>query len=262
MVGELSIIIPTLNEEKYLPKLLDSIAMQNFRGKLQIIVVDGSSTDQTIQIAQDYKDKLDLLILRTPADIGLQKNKGVEKAKYESLLFIDADMILPKNVLNKFTKNIDPKEKSIQNIFFLPTREGPIHHYMWFFTVHLLLAISLLIKPVIFSGGFMFTTKTNHKEIDGFKEGAIAAEDIDYGERSIKNGAKFRFHFDCFVYNSTRRAQLMGLLPMNWFYLRGLLYYGMHGVLCDKKKFNYPYGQYDIIEESIKPSPAPVPATL
>lgn len=259
MVDGLSIIIPTLNEENYLPKLLDSIATQNFKGKLQVIVVDGNSIDRTIQIAQNYKDKFELLILKTSADIGLQKNKGVKKAKYENLLFIDADMVLTKNVLNKFVKVINPQEKTIQSLFFMPTK-GPILHYIWFFAAHLLLAILSFIKPVT-SGGFMFTTKINHREIGGFKEGAIAAEDVDYGERSIKNGAKFKFHYDCFVYNSTRRAKFMGIIPMSWFYFRGYLHYSMHGVLYDKKRFKYPYGQYDIIEESIKPSPAPVPAT-
>lgn len=243
MVDELSIIIPTLNEEKYLPKLFDSIAIQNFRGKLQVIVVDGNSIDRTIQIAQNYKDRFDLLILKTPADIGLQKNKGAEKAKYESLLFIDADIILPKNLLNKFTKNINPNEKTIQSAWFWPSREGQFIHYISFIFAHLLLGIYSLIRPVT-SGGFMFTTKTNHREIGGFKEGALAGEDVDFGDRSIKNGAKFKFHYDCFVYNSTRRAKLMGLLPMSWFYLRGVYYYETNGVLYDKNKFDYPYGKY------------------
>lgn len=245
MVDELSIIIPTLNEGKYLPKLLDSIAIQNFRGKLQVIIVDGNSTDQTIKVAQSYKSKInDLLVIKTSADIGKQKNLGVENAKYENLLFIDADIILPKNVLSKFTKKINLKEKSVQGLFFLPTKEGHASHYIWFFASHLLLAFASFIKPIS-SGGFMFTTKTNHMEVGGFKEKAIAAEDVDYGDRSIKNGAKFKFHYDCFVYNSTRRAQIMGLFPMTWFYIRGAFYYSRHGVLFDKNKFKYPYGKYD-----------------
>lgn len=247
MVDEISIIIPTLNEEHYLLKLLDSLAEQNFKGKLQVIIVDGNSSDRTVQVAQSYKKKFGLLVLKTPADLGHQKNLGAENAKYESLLFIDADIILPKNVLNKFTKNINSDEKSIHSAWFWPSNGEPLLHYISFIFAHLLLGFYSLIRPVT-SGGFMFTTKTNHKEIGGFKEGAIAGEDIDYGDRSIKNGAKFKFHYDCFVYNSTRRAQLMGILPMNWFYLRGYLYYLMHGVLYDKKKFNYPYGEYDALD--------------
>lgn len=244
MIDRLSIIIPTLNEENYLPKLLDSIVKQNFRGKLQVIVVDGSSVDKTIQIAQTYKDKLDILILKTSANIGLQKNKGERYAKYENLLFIDADIILPKNVLNRFTKNINPNEKSIHSSWFWPTREGPFIHYISFIIAHLLIGLYSLIRPIT-SGGFMLTTKTNHRQIGGFKERALAAEDVDYGERSIKTGANFKFHYDCFIYNSIRRAKLMGIFPMSWFYIRGYSHYLMHGVIYDKARFNYPYGKYE-----------------
>ena len=48
----LSIIIPTLNEEKYLPRLLESIKNQNF-SDYEIIVSDGGSSDSTKQIALD-----------------------------------------------------------------------------------------------------------------------------------------------------------------------------------------------------------------
>lgn len=254
MVDELSIIIPTLNEERYLPKLLDSLVAQNFKRKLQVIIVDGNSIDRTIEVAQKYKKKIDLLILKTRTDIGHQKNVGVENAKYENLLFVDADIILPKNLLSRFTKNVKPNEKSVQNIFFLPDK-GPFIHYLVFWLAHLSVAVCSVFQPVT-SGGFMFTTKKNHLEIGGFKEGTVAAEDVDYGDRSIKNGAKFKFHYDCFVYNSTRRARLMGIFPMMRFYLRGYLYYKMHGVLYDKEKFNYPYGQYHLIEDnkSVKPN--------
>lgn len=251
VVDKVSIIIPTLNEEKYLPKLLDSLLRQNFKGKLQVIVVDGNSSDRTIEVAKDYEGKFDLFVLRTWADIGHQKNVGVKNAKYNSILFIDADMILPKDTLNKFTKNINSDEKIIQSVFFIPTQSFLIH-YLVFWFAHLSLAFMSFFKPTV-SGGVMFTTKQNHKEIEGFKERTIAAEDIDYGERSIVNGTKFKFHYDCFVYNSTRRAKLMGTIPLVWFYIRGYLYYLRHGVLTDKTKFNYPYGQYDL-NKKIEPA--------
>jgi len=48
-----SIIIPTLNEEKYLPVLLESL--RKVSAPMEIIVVDGSSTDRTVQVVEDYK---------------------------------------------------------------------------------------------------------------------------------------------------------------------------------------------------------------
>ena len=53
----LSIIIPTLNEEDYLPKLLDSITNQTFKD-YEIIIADAGSKDETINIAQSYRCKM------------------------------------------------------------------------------------------------------------------------------------------------------------------------------------------------------------
>ena len=52
-IPKISIIIPTLNEEDYLSLLLESIKQQNFKD-YEIIVVDASSTDDTLKIAQNY----------------------------------------------------------------------------------------------------------------------------------------------------------------------------------------------------------------
>lgn len=52
----LSIIIPTLNEEKYLPRLLDSIYKQDFKN-YEIIVSDAGSSDKTFEVAKRYGTK-------------------------------------------------------------------------------------------------------------------------------------------------------------------------------------------------------------
>ena len=243
MINELSIIIPTLNEEKYLPKLLNSIIEQNFGGKLQVIVVDGSSIDRTVVIAQSYKEKIkDFLILKTKADTGGQRNKGADKAKYEHIVFIDADMILPKNLLNKFTEIINPNQKIIHVPIYFPVPGISLVHLAYYFA-GLVVVVFSIFSPAT-PGQFIFTTKKNHFEIGGFKEGVVAGEDIDYGERSIKNGANFKIHYNCFVLTSVRRAQKMGAFNMIWFYLKTFIYYKMHGVPYNKKKFKYSYGDY------------------
>ena len=53
----LSIIIPTLNEEKYLPKLLDSIVKQSYKD-YEIIIADNNSKDKTRSIARSYGCRL------------------------------------------------------------------------------------------------------------------------------------------------------------------------------------------------------------
>ena len=87
----LSIIIPTLNEEKYLPRLLDSIRQQDF-SDYEIIVSDGFSEDNTAKIAVAAGALLVQDKKRSPAR---QRNAGAAAAHGETILFLDADTVLP-----------------------------------------------------------------------------------------------------------------------------------------------------------------------
>ena len=91
----ISIIIPTLNEEKFLPKLLDSLAGQQDKD-FEVIVVDGASGDKTVEVAQSYIKKVPHLtiIQAEKPGVSYQKNLGASRATGEWLLFVDADVIL------------------------------------------------------------------------------------------------------------------------------------------------------------------------
>ena len=99
----LSIIIPTLNEEKYLPLLLKEIKKQN-SADYEIIVADAGSEDKTIEIAKNYGCKI------IPGGLPARgRNEGAKIAQGDIFLFMDADNIfLPpeflKNLLEEFKK--------------------------------------------------------------------------------------------------------------------------------------------------------------
>ena len=94
----LSIIIPTLNEEDYLPLLLESIKKQNF-AEGEVIVADARSQDKTVEIAKSYGCKV------VPGGLPPKaRNEGAKKARGELFLFLDADVVLPENSLEKFLK--------------------------------------------------------------------------------------------------------------------------------------------------------------
>ncbi len=93
-MSTLSIIIPTLNEEKNLIK-----QKTNFKALLddgnEIIVIDGGSSDHTLQIANNIGCKT---IVTNPSR-GMQLHNGAQQSKHEVLLFLHADTILPDNAI-------------------------------------------------------------------------------------------------------------------------------------------------------------------
>lgn len=131
-----SIVIPTLNEEKYLPLLLDSLSQQSFMGSFEVIVVDGHSDDETKKVAESYKNRLDLTVITLQErHVSVQRNMGGTKGKGKWIIFMDADDTLPPHFLDgvKYqiekntqvevftvwleTKNYSPKVRPVIDLF-------------------------------------------------------------------------------------------------------------------------------------------------
>jgi len=96
----ISIIIPTFNEEKNLPRCLKAIFSQNYpKDKLEVWIVDNYSTDKTVQIAQKYPIKL---LFNKIKDAQLSKMLAFKKLKTEFFCYLDADIeIIGRNWLKK-----------------------------------------------------------------------------------------------------------------------------------------------------------------
>lgn len=94
-----SIVVTTKNEEKNIQNCLESIKKQIYP-KLEIIVVDNNSQDKTREIAKKYTKN----VFNVGPERSAQRNYGAGKAKGEFLLFLDADMVLSKNVINELVK--------------------------------------------------------------------------------------------------------------------------------------------------------------
>ncbi|MBU0978679.1 MAG: glycosyltransferase family A protein, partial [Patescibacteria group bacterium] len=97
-----SIVIPTLNEEKYLPYLLKDLSEQTFDLSLvEVIHVDGSSPDKTVQVAKKFANKLKLTsIVVKKRNVAFQRNTGASRAKGKWIIFMDADNRLPNDFLD------------------------------------------------------------------------------------------------------------------------------------------------------------------
>ncbi len=92
----ISIIIPTLNEQNNIQLCLE--ALQPLRNKSEIIVVDGRSIDETVEISKLLANS----VIISAKGRARQMNAGAEKAKGEILVFLHADTFLPENALELF----------------------------------------------------------------------------------------------------------------------------------------------------------------
>jgi rSAM/selenodomain-associated transferase 2 len=93
-MSKYSIIIPTLNEEKYLPAILEHLI--NFDEDIEIIIADGGSADSTVKIAE----KFDVKVCMSEKGKGIQLNNGAGYAKGAVLIFLHADTFLPTNAFS------------------------------------------------------------------------------------------------------------------------------------------------------------------
>lgn len=102
---KISVVIPTLNEEKYLPATLESLKKQTFKD-FEIIISDGGSVDKTISIAKQFGAKT---IVTSDSNICLARDAGLKKATGEIIVGADADTIYPpthlQTIYEEFLKN-------------------------------------------------------------------------------------------------------------------------------------------------------------
>ena len=108
----LSIIIPVFNCEKTIKKCLDSIFNQKTELEYEVILVDDSSSDNTVKVVESTISgrKNSRLICQENAGAGAARNKALSYAKGEYLFFIDGDDYISGNCLNILNMEIQKKE--------------------------------------------------------------------------------------------------------------------------------------------------------
>lgn len=95
---KLSIIVPVYNVAPYLKKCLNSLINQTLND-LEIIIVDDGSTDQSLEICQEYekKDPRIFVVKQSNQGVSSARNRGLELAKGEWIGFVDSDDYLSEN---------------------------------------------------------------------------------------------------------------------------------------------------------------------
>ncbi len=181
---EVSIIIPAKDEEKNISLCLNALKDTDYpQDKLEIIVIDNGSKDNTVRIAEKY----DVKVIEFPdANISALRNKGANIASADIIIFIDADVIVKKNWLkNGITKfSDDAAICSVGGYVDIPS-EGTWVEKVW----HLRAEVCPDQAYTDWVSSMnMFVRKDIFMKAGGFNEKLITCEDVDLCFRMKKLG--------------------------------------------------------------------------
>lgn len=200
MKAQLSVIIPTLNEEKNISKLIDFI--KNEQIKTEIIVSDADSTDRTKKISEKKGAKV---VNSKKASRGLQLNRGAELATAPILLFLHADSTLEKFALSSLVNRMKQEPEKIGGCFSLKIdSEAPLLKFISWSSNLRARYLSL-----IFGDQGIFIKKEIFNKLGGFPEIELM-EDWEFSKK-IKKTGRLLF-LDKKIYTSARRWKENGVL--------------------------------------------------
>jgi len=226
----LSIIIPTKNEEKLLPLLLQSIKNQDIKYH-EIIVADGGSTDRTCDIASNCG--CEVVLGESPAKA---RNNGAKAASGDLLLFLDADVVLDGN-LSVALDEFERRRLDVASCC-LTLRKSRVGTFLCKIVYNL--PIRLLERTLPHGDDFILARKAMHEMIDGFDEEVRIAEVHDYVRRAAKFGS-FGLLRSMKISTSARRYEISGVLRV------GLAFIAleMHMVLVGPVKYDFFLFKFD-----------------
>lgn len=192
----ISIIIPTLNEEKNLSTLLSQLKQLENTIPFELIVVDGGSQDQTVALAKKYATVYQL----RKANRGAQLKFGAEKSSGEILWFLHSDSRIESSQNNTLAQiQTILKDKQYSAGFLKLTFDSSDFFYRYLAGTSNLRARYL---GLIFGDQGLFTTRENYEKVGGY-ESIPLMEDWQLSRKLWKLG-KF-YPLSTMIITSSRR---------------------------------------------------------
>ena len=239
-----TIVIPTLNEEKYLPLLLESL--RRVSAPMEIIVVDGNSTDRTAQVVEEYQPHFSghaslRFLCSDRRHIAYQRNIGAARASHDTLIFCDADVVVPsREHYVKLISHFTTQRLAVAAPVVVPVEPG-LRFKLTFKLVYLLQRIVLRSGRAGFGGGYLLTSKDVFNRLGGFDARLSLGEDTDYSERAGRLGPYELI--DVPIAISARRLIHYGY---GWIFnaLPSIVRFIRTGHI-DPESIHYPFGEYN-----------------
>jgi hypothetical protein len=208
-----SIVIPTLNEEKYLPHLLSDLSSQTFRD-FEVIIVDGHSNDQTLKLAKAYLKKLPkTTILTSPKrHVCVQRNLGAKHAQSKILVFMDADNRLDSYFLMGLRYRLESDPADFATCWVKSDGNTKSDAFIAY-GMNVLTELSSIDTPM-FSESLTIASTAAFNDIGGFDENNHFGESRPLIKSAHQKGYTFRIYRDPTYTFSFRRIRKFGIMNL------------------------------------------------
>ena len=213
----LSIIIPILNEANRIPQLFEELE-QLQQSNCEIIIVDGGSTDNSVEIAENSGFRVE----KSTRGRAHQMNTGAEKASGSALLFLHADTQLPDTADTLIKKIFSDNPSSCWGYFRV--RIGG--HSKVLYIVGLMMNLRSYLTNIVTGDQVIFVKKEAFLKAGCFPE-QLLMEDIELSKKLCRLSRPSCIN--CHVITSGRRWELYGVWKtiflmwrLRWDYWRGV----------------------------------------
>lgn len=231
-----SIIIPALNEEEFLPHLLESLAQQTEKN-FEVIVVDGKSKDKTVAVATLFKKKLPGLrvIEADKASLPYQRNLGAKNARGAWYVFVDADSVLLPYGIERAVHFMHVAKAQFFTSWFRADSEE-IKDAILILLNNIVIEGYILVKRPWSPGPFVVVKKEIFDRVGGYDETKSFGEDHDFSTRLYKKRISLSVLREVLCIYSLRRHRKQGMLRA----VGGYIYSGISVLLTNTPPSEVP----------------------
>lgn len=198
-----SLIVPTMNKETTIGKLLETMRAQTYQN-IEIVIVDEYSKDKTVAIARSY----DARVFFGGPERSIKRNIGIDKSRGKYVFIIDSDQELGKNLVEDCVKRVKNCDfLAIPELPFGPDFRAKCHRFEK-------LAYLEGFSPV---EGARFFPKKLVQSVGGYDPEMVGAEDWDLTQRLLEKGYKMG-HSKEIIHHNDGQYDFIGTIRKKYFY--------------------------------------------